>query len=331
METTKIANTGIEASRIGLGTWAIGGKMWGGTNEEDSIKTIHAALDKGISLIDTAPAYGLGESEELVGKAVEQYGGRNNIVLSTKAGLNWTEEGGMYRDASEARIKKEVEDSLRRLRSDHIDVYHVHWPDPEIDMEETASAMKKLFDEGKIRAIGLSNFTPEQIDAFQETAPVHILQPPYNIFERGIEEEVLPYTRKHDITNLSYGSLCRGLLSGKMSADRTFKGDDLRNNDPKFQEDTLPNYIAAVNELDQYVQNKYNKRVIHLAIRWVLDQPGSDIALWGSRRPDQLDPVEESMGWKLDDTDHQAVNEIVDKHIKEPIGPEFMAPPAKSK
>ncbi len=199
METTKIANTGIEASRIGLGTWAIGGKMWGGTNEEDSIKTIHAALDKGISLIDTAPAYGLGESEELVGKAVEQYGGRNNIVLSTKAGLNWTDEGGMYRDGTEARIQKEVEDSLRRLRSDYIDIYHVHWPDPEINMEETAAVMKRLFDEGKIRAIGLSNFTTEQIDEFQKTAPVHVLQPPYNIFERGIEEDILPYTRKHDI------------------------------------------------------------------------------------------------------------------------------------
>src|SRR5919106_887517 len=176
METTKIPGTDVEVSRIALGTWAIGGWMWGGTDEADSIATIHAALDHGITLIDTAPAYGFGRSEEIVGKALAQDGRRKRAVIATKAGLDW-KDGQVFRNGTRARIVKEVEDSLRRLQTDVIDIYQVHWPDPGTPVGDTAAAMSDLFRAGKIRAIGVSNFSPAQMDAFRAVAPLHTAQP----------------------------------------------------------------------------------------------------------------------------------------------------------
>ncbi|SFJ89628.1 Predicted oxidoreductase [Halobacillus dabanensis] len=326
MEKIKISNTSMEASRIGLGTWAIGGWMWGGTDEEQSIKTIHSALDTGINLIDTAPVYGFGRSEEIVGKAVEQYGRREDLLLATKVGMDWNEDT-VFRNASKERIHKEVEDSLRRLKTDYIDIYQVHWPDPITPIYETAEALSYLYKQGKIRAIGVSNFSPEQMDIFREAAPLHTLQPPYNLFERDIETKTLPYVQDHDVTTISYGSLCRGLLSGKMSTNREFEGDDLRNNDPKFQQPRFKQYLNAVQELEQLAENRFGKSVLQLAIRWVLDQPGSGIALMGGRRPDQLNPVEEIDNFEIDEKTMHDIDEILLKHINDPVGPEFMAPP----
>src|SRR5258705_10960700 len=176
METMKIAGTDLKVSRIALGTWAIGGWMWGGTDDAESIRTIHAALDQGITLIDTAPVYGFGHSEEIVGKALAQGGRRKNAVIATKVGLDW-KDGQPFRNASRTRIHKEIEDSLRRLRTDVIDVYQVHWPDPKLPIEETAAAMADLQRAGKIRAIGVSNFSAAQMDAFCKAAPLHAAQP----------------------------------------------------------------------------------------------------------------------------------------------------------
>nr|WP_256521727.1 aldo/keto reductase [Halobacillus sp. A5] len=318
----------MNASRIGLGTWAIGGWMWGGTDEKQSIETIHTALDKGINFIDTAPVYGFGRSEEIVGKAVEQSGRREDLILATKAAIDWTNEQP-FRNGTKERIHKEVEDSLKRLKTDYIDVYQIHWPDPLTPLHETAEALHYLYKQGKIRAIGVSNFSPEQMDTFREAAPIHTLQPPYNLFEREIEENILPYTEKHGITTVTYGSLCRGLLSGKMSKDRSFKGDDLRNNDPKFQEPRFEQYLNAVNELDQFAQENFNKRVLHLAVKWVLEQPGSGVALMGGRRPDQLDPVDEITDFTIGQDALKEIDNILDKHVKNPVGPEFMAPPTR--
>lgn len=328
MEFTQIANTDMKASRIGLGTWAIGGWMWGGTNEEDSIKTIHAALDRDINFIDTAPVYGFGTSEEIVGKAVKQYGNRDNILIATKAALNWKNDEP-FRDASKERIMKEVDDSLKRLQTDYIDVYQIHWPDPTVPIEETAEAMKELYDAGKIRAIGVSNFSPDQMETFCQTAPLHTAQPPYNLFERDIEKDILPYTEKNNITTILYGSLCRGLLSGKMTPGHKFDGDDLRNSDPKFQDPRFNQYLNAVDQLDKLAKENYGKSVIHLAVRWILDQPGTGIALWGARRPDQVEAVSEIVGWKLTEEDQATIDKILDATIDEPVGPEFMAPPTK--
>ncbi|MBN8234173.1 aldo/keto reductase [Halobacillus kuroshimensis] len=327
MEKVRISNTSMEASRIGLGTWAIGGWMWGGTDEKESIQTIHAALDQGINLIDTAPVYGFGKSEEIVGEAVRQYGRREDLLLATKVAMDWKDEETVFRNASKERIHQEVEDSLRRLQTDYIDIYQVHWPDPVTPIHETAEALAYLHKQGKIRAIGVSNFTPEQMDIFREAAPLHTLQPPYNLFERDIESKTLPYVQDHEITTISYGSLCRGLLSGKMSTDREFEGDDLRNNDPKFNQPRFKQYLNAVQELEQLAEKRFGKSVLQLAVRWVLDQPGSGIALMGGRRPDQLNPVQGISDFQIDEQTMHDIDEILLKHVNDPVGPEFMAPP----
>jgi len=325
----EILTTPFKVSRIALGTWAIGGWMWGGSDETESIKTIHAALDRGINLIDTAPVYGFGRSEELVGRALAQDGRRKRTVIATKVGLAWR-DGKPCRNASRSRIVLEVEDSLRRLQTDVIDIYQVHWPDPNVTIEETAEAMAELYRAGKIRAIGVSNFSPAQMDAFRAVAPLHSVQPPYNLFERGIENSVLPYSRDRGITTLVYGSLCRGLLSGRMNADTRFTGDDLRRNDPKFQLPQFRQYVTAVEQLDRFAQVNYNKRVIHLALRWLLDRAGVGVALWGARRPDQLAPINDVMGWRIDTSAMAEIDCILKTSIAEPLGPEFMAPPARN-
>ena len=328
MKTHTFGNTNIEVTPVGLGTWAIGGWMWGGTDEAKSIDTIHAAIDKGIKLVDTAPVYGFGRSEEIVGKALAG-GRRDKVALATKVALNWDQDENVQRDATAARIQQEVEESLRRLDTDTIDIYQIHWPDPATPMEETARAMEKLLKDGKIRAIGVSNFTPEQMEEFRKFAPLHSLQPPYNLFERDIEKEILPYCREQGLATITYGGLCRGLLSGKMSQDSHFDGDDLRNNDPKFQGDRFRQYLSAVEALDQYARDHYGKNVLALALRWLIDQEGVTTALWGARRPDQLDPVTEIEGWSLSPDDMQAIDDILAEHVRDPIGPEFMAPPSR--
>lgn len=325
METMRIGATSLEASRIGLGTWAIGGWMWGGSDEADAIRTIHAALDHGITLIDTAPVYGFGRSEETVGKALAKGGRRDRVLIASKLGLEWS-EGRVTRNSSPARIREELEASLRRLQTDHIDLYQVHWPDPAVPIEETAEELAQLYRAGKIRAIGVSNYSPAQMEAFAQSAPLHAVQPPYNLFERSIETDVLPYADQVGLTVLAYGPLCRGLLTGRMRADTKFEGDDLRRVDPKFRPPRFAEYLAAVDRLDQYARRRYGKTVLQLAVRWVLDR-GPTIALWGARHPRQLEPVDGVMGWRLDREALADIDDILKHTIRHPVGPEFMAPP----
>jgi len=310
------------------GTWAIGGWMWGGTDEAESVATIRTAFEHGINIIDTAPVYGFGRSEEIVGKAIAEGRLRSDVLIATKVGLQW-DGGKVSRNASRARIMWEVEESLRRLRTDYIDIYQVHWPDPLVTIEETAEAMYALFEQGKIRAIGVSNFSVLQMERFRQVSPLHVLQPPYNLFERGIEADLLPYCRKNDIATLGYGALCRGLLSGRMKAGTVFGGDDLRRTDPKFVGPRFAQYVAAVQKLDGIAQQRFGKRVIHLAVRWMLDQ-GITTALWGARHPDQLRPVDEVAGWSLDAAAKAEIDRILSDTITDPVGPEFMAPPSRS-
>ena len=328
MEYAAVPGTELRISRVGLGTWAIGGWMWGGTDEAAAIATLRAAVDHGITLIDTAPAYGFGRSEEIVGKAFAQDGRRGQVVLATKVGLGWR-DGKPYRNASRARILQEIDESRRRLQTEVIDIYQVHWPDPLVPIEETAAAMGELLAQGKIRAIGVSNFSIEQMERFRKVAPLHLLQPPYNLFERGIEAEILPYCLRHNIAVLGYGALCRGLLSGRIRDETRFEGDDLRLSDPKFQQPRLGHYLDAVRRLDQLARRRYGKRVIHLALRWMLDQ-GAASGLWGARRPDQLQPIDGIGGWSLDARTKAEIDDILREEIVDPVGPEFMAPPARS-
>jgi len=329
LEYINIDGTNIVSSRIAIGTWAIGGWMWGGTDEKESIRTIHAALDLGINLIDTAPIYGFGRSEELVGDAL-QHRRRESIIVATKVGIDWT-QGKIERNSTRQRILKEFEDSLRRLRTDYIDIYQVHWPDPIVPIEETAGTLRDLYEQGKIRAIGVSNYSPEEMARFRSIAPLHTIQPPYNLFEREIEGDVLPYARNRSIATLTYGALCRGLLSGAMRADRQFAKDDMRKTaDPKFQPPHFAEYITAANKLDAFARENFGKRVIHLAVRWLLDQPGVGVTLWGARHPEQLAPVKEVIGWSLRESDFAAIDAMLRESIHNPAGPEFMAPPARA-
>ncbi|MFP4527190.1 MAG: aldo/keto reductase [Candidatus Kapaibacterium sp.] len=326
MDNVKIDGIDKDLSRIALGTWAIGGWMWGGTEERRSIDTIREALDRGVNIIDTAPVYGFGQSEEIVGKAVKEYGGRDKIAIATKLGLEWNDRQQVHRNSSRQRILKEIDDSLRRLQTDYIDLYQVHWPDPEVPFVETAETLYKLKQDGKIRAIGVSNYSPEQMEEFRTAAPLATCQPPYNIFEREIEQDVKPYCQKQGIAILAYGALCRGLLTGKMTPDYEFQGDDLRKVDPKFQEPRFGQYRAAVDKLNQFAQKHYKKRVIHLAVRWILDRD-VEIAIWGARKPEQLRPIEEMFNWAVGEHEMEEIDRILFETIKEPVGPEFMAPP----
>lgn len=331
MEFTPLPGIPLPASRIGLGAWSMGGTGWGGTNAGESVRTVHAALDAGVNLIDTAPLYGHGLSEEIVGRALrERPGAREQVIIATKVGLAWP-DGRVVCDARAAGLRAEVEGSLRRLGTDYIDLLQVHWPDPLVPPEETAEAMAALHEEGTVRAIGVSNFSPAQMDAFRAVAPLHVAQPPYNLFERDVEADVLPYCIEHGIGTLTYGVLCRGLLSGRMRPDTSFSGDDLRAaDDPKFRPPAYSEYLEAVDRLDRFALENYGRRVIHLAARWVLQQPGVGVALWGARRPEQLDPVDEVFGWSLDADALRTIDRILDATVRHPVGVEFMRPPART-
>jgi aryl-alcohol dehydrogenase-like predicted oxidoreductase len=328
METIQISGTSLTSSKIALGTWAIGGWMWGGSDESDAVRTIHSALDRGITMVDTAPVYGFGRAEEIVGKALAEGGRRERVLIATKVGLEWR-DGQVLRNASPRRIRKEIEDSLRRLKTDHVDLYQVHWPDPLVPIEETAATLGQLLKEGKVRALGVSNFSPAQMEQFRKVAPLHSTQPPYNLFERAIEKDVLPYAKRNGLTLLAYGALCRGLLSGKLSLDSKFEGDDLRRADPKFQAPRFRQYLTAVQALDRFAQVRFGKNVLALAVRWILDQ-GETIALWGARRPEQLAAVDEVIGWSLDAASRAEIDLILLANVWDPVGPEFMAPVARA-
>lgn len=326
MERIKIGETGIETARIGLGTWAIGGWLWGGTDEAASIRVIQEAVDRGVNLIDTAPVYGFGLAEEWVGRAL--VGRREKAVIATKVGLEWDEGRKLSRNSSRKRIHEEINASLKRLGTDRIDIYQVHWPDPRIPIEETAGALVELQRAGKIRALGVSNYQPEQMERWCKVAPLHTNQPPYNLFERSVERRVLPWCREHHVATLTYGAICRGLLSGRMTAQTRFSGDDVRRFDPKFRPPRFNQYLAAVQALDRFAQDALGKRVIHLALRWVLDHPEVSVALWGVRRPEQLTALDGVWDWRLDAEAMRKIDEMVHAHVTDPVGPEFMAPPA---
>lgn len=327
MEQIEIGKSGVTTSRIGLGTWAIGGWMWGGTDEAESIATIHSAIDRGVTLVDTAPVYGFGTSEDIVGKALAIGGYRARAQIATKAGLAW-KDGKVFRDSRPERLRLEIEDSLRRLRTDVIDLYQIHWPDLEAPIDETARVLEDLKTAGKIRSIGVSNYSPAQMDEFRAVASLDAVQPPYNLLEREIEADVLPYAAKTGLTVLSYGAICRGLLSGRIKIDTPFTGDDLRQNDPKFKAPRFAHYLDAVAELDALARRRWGKTVLSLAIRWVLDQ-GPTIALWGARRPDQFDPVGDIAGWTVDAEAKAEIDAILARCIPDPVSPAFMAPPVK--
>jgi aryl-alcohol dehydrogenase-like predicted oxidoreductase len=326
MDKVGYGRTNFEVSLVVLGTWVTGGWMWGGADESDSIRTIHKALDLGINFIDTAPVYGFGRSEEIVGKALREHPERDRVVVATKCGLEWdAEQRQIRRNSSPDRIRQEVDDSLRRLGREWIDLYQVHWPDPNTPIVDTMATLDQLHSVGKIRCVGLSNFTQTQIVGCQKLHSVHSLQPPFNLFEREAAHELLPFCREHGIATMVYGGLCRGLLSGKFTGTETFPRGDLRRADPKFKPDRFKQYVKAVDELKK-LASKYGRSMAQFALRWAVQQPGVTTVIAGARTPDQVEDNAGVSGWEIGPEDLRRVDEIVTRFIKTPIGPEFMAP-----
>jgi aryl-alcohol dehydrogenase-like predicted oxidoreductase len=330
MEFTSIA--GKTVSRIGLGTWAIGGLDWGTVSDSDAVATILDAVEHGINLIDTAPIYGHGRAEELVGKAMREHGRRNAFYIATKFGLDWDVPGrpGVFADSTPGRLRRELEDSLRRLGTDSIDLYQVHWPDTLVPVEETAGLLADFQREGKVVALGVSNFNVAQMEAFRSVAPLASNQPPYNLFEREIDAEILPWCERNQVAVLTYSSLCRSLLGGRLTRGTLFPEGDIRAADPKFQEPRFTQYLNAVDKLKDFAQARCGKSVLELAARWVLDRPGVTAALWGAKRPEQLDAVGGVVGWKLDAAAMAEIDSIVAESVTDPVGPEYLTPRPRS-
>jgi aryl-alcohol dehydrogenase-like predicted oxidoreductase len=323
METTAIA--GMQVSRIGLGTWAIGGLDWGAIPDEVAIATCLRAVELGINLIDTAPIYGHGRAEEIVGKAMRAHGRRDAFFIATKFGLDWRDHG-VFADSTAARLRAELEASLRRLCTEYIDLYQVHWPDTHTPIAETAALLATFQREGKVRALGVSNFSVAQMQEFRAAAPLASNQPPYNLFERQIDGEILPWCAANHVAVLTWSTLCRSLLAGRVKRGMSFDEKDIRRVDPKFQEPRFSQYMTAVERLAALAKERYGKTVLELAVRWVLDRPGVSVALWGAKRPEQLDAVSGVLDWKLDTEAMAAIDRIVAESVTDPVGPEYLSP-----
>jgi len=294
MMQREIGSSGLRASAIGLGTWAIGGWMWGGTDEQQSIAAIQGSIDEGVSLIDTAPAYGQGRAEEIVGQAIK--GRRDKVVLATKCGLVWHTTKGthffdydgkpVHRYLGANSIVHEVEQSLKRLGTDHIDLYITHWQDRTTPISETMEALQKLKEQGKIRAIGASNVSPDELEAYLAAGGLDALQEEYSMIKREIETTLLPACRQHNIAMLSYSSLALGLLSGRIGPDRVFKGDDLRRENPRFSLANRQKVEALMRDIAPVVE-AHGATPAQVVIAWTLQQPGITFALCGARNPAQ--------------------------------------------
>ncbi len=306
--------TGLRVSRIVQGTWVTGGWAWGGSDEKTALGAIVTALESGINFIDTAPVYGFGRAEEIVGKAIKIYGRREDLVIATKGGLEW-ENGGkrIWRNSKPERLKEEVDHSLKRLNIDVIYIYQIHWPDEKTPFEDSMEMLLKLREEGKIRFIGLSNFSPAQIERCRQVGPVHCVQPPYNMFERDAEKDVLPYCVEHNIPTLVYGGLCRGLLTGKFRGTESFPKGDLRRHDPKFKPPYFKRYVEVIEQIREKInpEKKYGKTMAQFALRWALQRPGVTTVIAGARTPEQARENCGALGWKIEPEDMAMIEEIL--------------------
>ena len=291
MEYTQFGQTALRVSKISYGTWQFGGD-WGRVERaqwETGKATVQKALELGINFFDTAQAYGFGLAERLLGEALQPYlrkGLREDIVIATKGGLRM-EGDKLLRDASPRWLRQGVEQSLANLGVDYIDLYQVHWPDPNTPIEETAGVLGQLVHEGKIRYVGVSNYDVEQMQAFERVRKLESLQPPYSLFRRDIEREILPCTRQHGIGVLVYGALAHGLLGGGLTPRTTFAADDWRSKSPIFHGEPFQRNLAVVEQLKRLAERE-GMSVAQLAIAWVLAQPGIDVAIIGARTPQQL-------------------------------------------
>ncbi|MFW6303612.1 MAG: aldo/keto reductase [Candidatus Sumerlaeota bacterium] len=320
MQYREIGNSGIKASVVALGTWAIGGWAWGGTDKEDSIKAIHTALDNGVNLVDTAPMYGMGTSEEFVGEVIKDR--RDDIVLATKCGLRWdtgkgefffkAEGKNIYRYLGPEGIKKEVEESLRRLKTDRIDLYQTHWQEETTPREDTMAALMDLRDEGKIRAVGVSNIKVSQLKEYLQVGPVASCQEKFSMLDRGIEEDLLPFCIENNIGILAYSPLALGLLSGKVTPDREFDEGDQRRNQSRFSQENRKRVLEMLDKF-QPVCEEHSLTTAQVVIAWSVARKGITHVLVGARNEKQAAENAAAGAVKLSDSEI----EMMDKAIGE--------------
>lgn len=313
MEKRRLGTSDLEITTIGFGAWAIGGAFWGDdVVDEDSVAAVRKAVEVGINFIDTAQAYGLGHSEKMVARALVDVP-RDSVIVATKTGLNWDDTGRIFNDNSPEYVLKSCDDSLERLQLDVIDLLQVHWPDAKVPIPETAAAMKQLLDGGKIRAVGVSNFNVEQMQEWMTVCPLHSLQPPYSMLNRGIEASILPFCAQNNIGVLAYSPMARGLLTGKYDENVSFPESDARRGDGLWQGERLARNVAAVREMKALAESM-GHTMAQLALAWVLAQPGMTCALAGSKRPAQTEETAQASGWALDADTLARIDAILQAH-----------------
>jgi aryl-alcohol dehydrogenase-like predicted oxidoreductase len=314
MNTRTLGNSDLNITRLGIGAWAMGGGGWafgwGPQDDEESIGAIRAGIDAGMNWIDTAAVYGLGHSEEVVAQALE--GVREHVLVFTKCERRWNEKGEIQKVLKAASVKEECENSLRRLKRDVIDLYQIHWPEPDEDVEEGWGAMAELQREGKVRWIGVSNFNVNQLQRAQAIAPITSLQPPYSMLVRGVEAEILPYCAQNNIGVISYSPMRNGLLSGAMTHERVaaLAEDDWRRRNPDFQEPALTRNLALADLLKE-IATPQGRTAGEAAIAWVLRNPAVTAAIVGVRRADQVGGVIGAADWNLTEAEAARIAEAL--------------------
>jgi hypothetical protein len=327
MRTIALGKTGLEVSRLAFGTWEFSSD-WGHADEDAAITMIRRARDLGINFFDTAQQYGFGASERILGKALRSdlSQNREDVVIATKGGLRAT-DNGLVRDASPEWLRKGVESSLSSLGIDYIDVYLVHWPDPKLPASETAGALADLVSEGKIRHVGVSNYDTAQLEEFSATLPVEVAQPPYHLFRRDIEVDLLPYCHNHDIGVMVYGPLAHGLLTGTMKPDTSFAAQDWRGKSDIFTGDGFLRNLEVVTQL-QHLAADLGVTVSQLAIAWTIAQPGVHVAIIGAQHVTYLQDSAGAADVTLSEADLAAVADILKS--ASPVGGPFPEMHAKA-
>ena len=318
MQTQKLGNTDINASVLVLGTWAIGGSEWGGTDEIMSISAIQAAIDEGINFIDTAPIYGEGLAEELVGRAI--VGRRDQLCIATKVGMRWDIEEGefafegekfhIYKNLKPHRIREEVERSLKRLQTDRIDLLQTHWPDNTTEVEDTISELVRMKDEGKILAIGACNVTADLFDRYKSVAPLDSIQAKFSMVDREIEAELAPLAKETGASVLAYSPLAMGLLTGKVSAERVFEAGDIRSWSPRFTVENRKKVNTFLNKI-QSVADDYKVSIAQLVLAWTIHQDAVTHVLCGARNPTQAIENAQAGKLKLDSRDLKTIDHLL--------------------
>lgn len=318
MDYRQLSSSSIKVSVICFGTWALGNdSWWGHQSDKHSDEALELAVASGVNFIDTAPVYGRGHSEEVIGDFFKKQGNREKIIIATKLGLRW-EGRKILHDLSQKRALQEIDDSRKRLRTDYIDLYQVHWPDPATPISQTASLMHDFFRKGIIKSIGVSNYSVGQMEEFMKFCPLHSLQPQYSMFVRGVETEIVPFCGKHNISIITYAPLYSGILTGKFFFDNAPIPNDINRKSKanEFQEPRLSINKKTLTHLKD-IAAKYNKTLTQLAINWNFSQSGVTSAIVGMRNKRQFKDNLGSVGWSISPEDMLRINSVLKQRERE--------------